>query len=86
MTLADCVFVFCAIVSYLCAVLLFHVYRRSKARLLMWCGLCFLGFACTNALIFADLNLSANLSVARTIPALTGICCLLYGLIMDGPS
>lgn len=86
MTLADFVFIFCAVVSYLCSVLLFRVYRRSKARLLMWCGLFFAGFAISNALTYADLNLSIDLSLVRIIPALVGICCLLYGLIMDGPS
>lgn len=86
MTLADCVFIFCAVVSYLCSVLLFRVYRRTKARLLMWSALCFLGFAISNALIYADINLPVDLSVVRTLPSLVGVCCLLYGLIMDGPS
>lgn len=86
MTLADFVFLFCAAISFLCATLLFRVYRRSRARLLMWSGLCFLGLAISNALVYADINTARDLSVARTIPALAGVCCLVYGLIMDSPS
>lgn len=86
MTIADIVFLFCAVISALCSALLLGVYRRSRARLLLWTGFCFAGFALSNVLMYIDLSTPTDLSIARTIPALLGICCLVYGLIMESPS
>lgn len=85
--MASVVFVLCALTSLLCAVLLYRAYRRSRARLLLWSALCFVGFALNNALLFIDIRVvpGTDLSILRTLPALAGISCLLYGLIMDSP-
>lgn len=84
--IAGLVFILSAATSLLCAYLLFRVYRISRARLLMWSGICFLGLGLTNVLIYIDFKTPTDLSVIRTIPALIGTACLIYGFIMETPS
>lgn len=68
------------------AVLLFRGYARSNARLLFWSGLCFVGLAVNNLLLFLDLVVLPNvdLLVARSVVALASLCVLLFGLIWEG--
>jgi len=86
--MAGFVFIMCALTSLTCSALLTRAYRRSKARLLMWSALCFLGLAMNNALLYVDIFVvpQVDLSVVRSLPALAGLCCLIYGLIMDASS
>jgi Family of unknown function (DUF5985) len=79
------VFVLCALTSLACAVLLLRGWRRSRQRLLLWSGLCFVGLALNNVLLVVDLRLTPDrdLSLFRTLPALVGVACLLYGCIWD---
>jgi hypothetical protein len=85
MTAADIVYALCVLTSLACAVLLWRGYRRSRARLLMWSSLCFVGLALNNALLIVDLRVlpAVDLSVWRTLPALIGIALLVYGLVWD---
>jgi hypothetical protein len=68
-----------------CAVLLLRGYRRSRVRLLFWSGLCFIGLALNNVLLFIDVRVvpDVDLSIWRTIPAVLGVAVLLYGLIWE---
>ena len=86
MSVADIVYVLCALTSLACAVLLLRGYRRSRVRLLLWSGLCFLGFFLNNVLLFVDLRVvpQVDLAVIRLLPAVIGIGMLLYGLIWEG--
>lgn len=79
------VYVLCTLTSALCAVLLLRGYRRSGVRLLLWSGLCFIGFAINNLLLFIDLRVlpDTDLSLIRTLPALAGAAVLIYGLVWD---
>lgn len=79
------VYALCALTGIGCAVLLLRGYRRSGVRLLLWSGLCFVGLALNNVLLFVDFRLTpqADLSLWRTIPAVIGIGILLYGLIWE---
>ena len=79
------VYIFCAITSATCAGLLLRSYKQSGVRLLLWSGLCFIGFALNNILLFIDAQIvpDIDLSIIRTIPSLIGICLLLYGFIWD---
>jgi hypothetical protein len=79
------VYLLCAITSATCAVLLLRGYKQSGARLLLWSGLCFIGFALNNILLIVDVQIgeAADLSIVRAIPSLIGICLLLYGFIWD---
>lgn len=82
--MASIVYALCALTSVICAVLLFRAYRRHPAPLLFWSGLCFIGLALNNVLLFVDLILTpptVDLSLYRDIAAVTGIMVLLFGLI-----
>jgi hypothetical protein len=83
--MAVVVYILCALTSLTCATLLLRSYARNRARLLLWSGLCFSGFALNNILLFIDVNVwpDAGLSIFRTLPALAGLLFLLYGLIWD---
>ena len=60
-------------------------YARSRERLLLWSGLCFLGLAADNALLFVDVILLPDISLFawRGLPALAGLTALLYGLVWE---
>ena len=80
------VYLLCAVTSVLCASVLLYNYRRRHVSLLFWSGICFVGFAVGNVLLFVDLVLlsdSINLIVIRTVPTLAGLCCLLWGLVKE---
>ena len=83
--MAKAVFLLCALTSAVCAVLLLRAYRRSRSRLLLWSGLCFVGLAANNGLLVVDRLIvpDVDLSLWRQIPALAGIALLLYGLVWD---
>lgn len=83
--IAAAVYVLCTATSALCAALLLNGYRRSGARLLLWSGASFVGFAVSNALVFADLVVlpDIDLSLLRAITAAASVAVLLYGLVWD---
>ena len=83
MSIAGLVDLLCALTSLVCAVLLLRGFTHSRARLLLWSGLCFAGLALNSTLLLIDLRVTADLSVLRTLPALVGVALLLYGLIWD---
>ena len=68
-----------------CAVLLFRGYIHQRVRLLMWSSMCFVGLTVNNVALFIDVVASPNvdLRLARLIPALIGVACLLYGFLWD---
>jgi len=75
----------CAITSVACAALLLTAYRRHPTRLLLWSGLCFVGLATNNLLLFVDYLLAAraDLSFYRNFTAAASVTLLLAGLIWD---
>jgi hypothetical protein len=83
--IATLVYALCALTSLACAFLLLRQYRASGARLLMWAGLCFLGFALNNVLLVVDLGIATDvdLSAWRALPSLGGLACLIYGLVWE---
>ena len=68
-----------------CTVLLLREYFRTRARLLLWSSLCFVGLSVNNALLVADLVLypAMDLRLVRGLAALAGMLFLLYGFIWD---
>ncbi len=79
------VYSLCAIAAVCCAWLLLQAYFRSRYRLLLWSGLCFVGLAINNLLLVVD-KLSFvghDLVLWRTGTALLAMVVLLYGLILD---
>jgi hypothetical protein len=83
--MAETVYVLCTLTSLACAVLLFRGYRRSRARLLLWAGVCFLCLSFNNALLFIDMVVMRDIdfSVWRSGAALIGITVLVIGLVWD---
>jgi len=82
--MANVVYGLCAGTSLICAVLLLRGYSRNGVRLLLWSGLCFVGFFVNNALLLVDVRIMAeDLSVWRTMPSLIGTGLLVYGLIWE---
>ncbi len=79
------VYALCAITSLACAVLLLRGYRSSRARLLLWSGLCFAGLAANNVLLLIDKRVvpTVDLSLWRSLPAVAGVALLLYGLVWE---
>ena len=84
--IAVVVYFLCALTSALCAALLLREYRRRRARLLLWSGASFVGFALSNALVFADLVVwpHVDLSLLRAVTSTLAVGILLYGLVWDG--
>ena len=83
--MADVVYVLCALTSLACAVLLWRGWRRSRARLLLWSAICFVGLFLNNLLLVIDLRVvpQVDLALVRTVPALLGAMALVYGLVWD---
>lgn len=83
--MAATVYVLCSITSMLVMLLLFRGFHKTRARLLLWSALCFLGLTVNNVLVFVDLVIvpDVDLLVARNVAGLLGMAALLYGLIWD---
>lgn len=83
--MADLVYALCAVTSLACAALLLRGYANSKARLLLWSGLCFSLLFLNNVMLILDVRVfpEVDLSLWRSMPALAGIGVLIFGLIWD---
>lgn len=83
--MAEAVYLLCAITSVTCAVLLLRAYTRTRTRLLLWSGLCFVGVGLNNVVLVVDLIVvpDTDLSTWRLVPAAAGIVLLVYGLAWD---
>lgn len=75
----------CAVTALVCAWLLLRAYGRSHYRLLLWSGLCFVGFTANNILVVLDKAVfpDIDMSTLRLIVALIAMVVLVYGLIWD---
>jgi hypothetical protein len=82
---APAVHILCALTSITCAFLLLRGYGQSRARLLLWSGLCFIFLAINNLLIFVDEFVipGRDLSLVRVSTGVIGVALLLYGLIWE---
>ena len=81
--MAEAVYVLCALASLACVALLARAWLATRAALLLWCLLCFAGFAANNVVLFIDKVVTphTDLSVWRTLPAALGVMCLVAGLM-----
>ena len=75
----------CALTALICAVLLLRAYRKTRYRLLLSGGLCFIGLTLNNALVIVDRFVVpyVDLSTWRLVLALGALLVLLYGLVWD---
>ena len=85
MTMADAVFLLCALTSFACAVLLLRGYARNRVPLLLWSSLCFVGLAVNNVLLVVDLVVipGRDLLTIRHTSALVALALLVFGLVWD---
>jgi len=83
--MAESVYSLCALTSVLCAVLLVQSWSRTRARILLWSALCFVGLAVNNLLLLLDLVFvpDVDLSRARALTATGSLLVLLVGLIWE---
>lgn len=83
--MAAVIYSLCALTAALSAGLLLLAYARSRYRLLLWSGLCFVGLTINNLLLVMDKLIFpvADLSAWRSMVALLAMVVLLYGLIFD---
>jgi len=83
--IAEAVYLLCGLTSFACAALLVRAYFRTRARLLMWSSLGFLGLAVNNVMLVCDMIIfpSVDLSLWRTVPALIGMLLLVLGLVWE---
>jgi len=83
--LEDTVYLLCAATALACGLLLLRGYRKSRTRLLLWCGLCFLILFIENVVLFVDLVIVPNvdLLLLRRSLSLVAVLVLLFGLVWD---
>ena len=81
MTIAFIVYSLCALASAAVAFLLLRGWSRTRASLLLWSGLCFVGFFLNAVMLTVGYQIGHELSVVRSIPTLLGLAVLLYGLV-----
>ena len=86
MTIALAVYSLCALTSAAVAFFLLRGWKRSGAPLLLWSGLCFVGFFLNAALLLVDQRWYQDLSVWRSLPTVAGLALLLYGLVWRSES
>ncbi len=82
---AGAIYTLCALTASACAWMLLRAYVRSRYRLLLWGGLCFVGLTLNNVLLVVDKLIIpfVDLYSWRLILALVSLLVLLYGLIWD---
>jgi hypothetical protein len=83
--MAEIVYLLCAFTSVMCAGLLIRSWVRSRARLLLWSSLCFVGLAINNILLFADLVVfpDVDLTQVRSIAALLATSILVVAMVWE---
>ena len=79
------VYLLCAATSCICAALLLRGYSQNRVRLLFWSGLCFVGLAVDNVMLYVDLVIvpEVNIAIWRRLPGLVAMLLLTYGLVWD---
>lgn len=85
--MAELVYVLCAAMSLLCAIMLWRGYRRSHTKLLLWSSFCFGFFALNNIILVVDMVILPDVEMAgpfwrNLIGTMSGTV-LLFGLIWE---
>ena len=83
--MATVVYVLCAVTSLACAVLLVRGWMQTRARLLLWASVCFIGLALNNIVLFLDkvVITDTDLSGWRTVPAFIGLTVFALALVWE---
>lgn len=83
--MGEAIYILCALTSAACAFLLLRGYLRTRARLLLWSAVCFVGLFINNVFLFLDLVVFPQIDFLpyRAGAALVSLLVLLFGLIWD---
>lgn len=83
--MAAAVYILSALVSLVSAWLLLRSFAVTRARLLLWAGLCFTGLTLNSVMLFVDkvVITGTDLSTWRTLPALAGMLAFVFGLVWE---
>lgn len=78
----------CALTALGCATLLLRKYMQTRYRLLLWSGLCFVGFTINNVLLVLDrlAFTTIDMSMWRLATGLVAVVLLLIGLVVESSS
>ena len=83
--MAAVIYTLCALTAFACAWLILRSYLRTRHRILLWSGLCFVGMFVSNLLLVVDRLIvpSVDLLILRLGTALVALLILLFGLIWE---
>ena len=83
--IAEFIYLLCAATSLIAAVLLTRQYLARRTPLLFWSSIAFAGFSANNILVYIDLAVVPNTSLAllRSFVAMVSMMALVYGLTKD---
>ena len=78
-------YLLCMLVSIVIMCLLLRGHLRTRAPLLLWCALCFVGLAINNLLVVADMLLLPDLDLRplRVAFHVGGLAILVYGFVFE---
>lgn len=82
--MGEVVYSLCALTSLACAVLLVRSWMRTRAKLLAWSSVCFVGLTINNILLVLDFVLyksEVDFSFARAVTAFVSVVALVVGLV-----
>lgn len=79
------VYLLAILTSLACTLLLLRSYARTRVRLILWTGLCFVALTFSNLFLFVDYVIfpHVDLYALRIGFALVGVAVLLYGFIWE---
>jgi hypothetical protein len=79
------VYLLCAATCLLCAILLLRAYRQTRVHLLFWSGLCFVGLILDNVMLYVDVVVVPDVSLAiwRKLPGFVAMLLLVFGLVWE---
>ncbi len=85
MTIAEAIYLLCALTSLGAASLLLRYFRRRRTRLLLWSAVAFAGLALNNVLVYLDLAVfpDIDLSVPRSLAGAAAMLVLSYALASE---
>ena len=85
MTLAEAIYLLCALTSLTAAAMLLRQYQRRRTRLLFWSSVAFVALAANNVLVYVDLAVfpAIDLSLPRSAIGAMGMIALVYGLVSE---
>lgn len=84
-TLPALVYTLCFLTSATCGFMLTRNYYRTRVRLLLWSGICFILLAANNMVVMVDLLMlpGMDLQIPRLAFSLIAVLVLLFGFIWD---